>query len=204
MQRSFFIFLLFLIVLIGQVNHQDKLVIKRKLGQSTLTFDFDGRVNETGFFHKHLDVGVHYPINPTWTVGLKYRTQYRTKDDAWNLEQRPQGELIKAINRPTVKWQLRTRMEYRIRKGKDDEMRNRSRIQIKAPKPIPSLKITPFISNELFFAPKTWEYYINWTSFGFDLPKSKIGKPSIFYKYIQTLTDGKWVPTYTLVFKLTI
>ena len=45
----------------SQINHQDKIVIKRPLGSSTLTFDFDGRVNETGFFHKHLDLGI---LNP--------------------------------------------------------------------------------------------------------------------------------------------
>jgi len=36
------------------------------------------------------------------------------------------------------------------------------------------------------------------------LPKTKIGKPTIFYKYVQTLNDYKWTPTYTMVFKLTV
>ena len=188
----------------SQINHQDKLVIKRKLGESTVTVDFDGRTNETGFYHKHIDFGVAYPLQQSWIVELKYRAQYRTKEDTWSLEHRPQFQLIKNINRPSVKWQLRTRMEYRIREGKEDEMRNRSRIQIKAPKPMSSLKITPFINNESFFAPETWKHYINWVSFGFDLPKSKIGKPTIFYKYVITLIEGEWVPTYTFVFKLTI
>tara|TARA_B110000196_G_scaffold236628_1_gene205066 strand:+ start:117 stop:731 length:615 start_codon:yes stop_codon:yes gene_type:complete len=190
--------------LFGQFNHQDKLGIKRKLGQSTVTFDFDGRTNETGFFHKHLDIGIHYSFKPTWTVGLKYRAQYRTKENEWHLEQRPQGELIKVMNSQKLKWQFRTRMDYRIREGKNDEMRNRSRIQLKALSPISLLKITPFISNEFFFAPKSWNYYINWTAIGFDLPKTKIGKPTIFYKYVQTLNDDKWTPTYTMVFKLMI
>ena len=203
LNKSLSFFFLFSIIF-GQFNHQDKLVIKRKLGQYTATIDFDGRVNKTGFFHKHLDVGIHYPFMPTWSIGFKYRSQYRTKEDAWNLEQRPQVELLKAINRPNAKWQFRTRMDYRIREGKDDEMRNRSRIQFKFPKSITRFKITPFISNEFFFAPKTWDYYINWISFGFDLPKSKYGKPSIFYKYVQTYIDGDWKPAYTVVFKLTI
>ena len=188
----------------SQINHQDKIVIKRPLGSSTLTFDFDGRVNETGFFHKHLDLGIHYPIIPTWTIGLKYRAQYRFKDNNWNLEQRPQLEILKAINNQKIKIQLRSRMDYRIRDGKNDEIRNRSRIQFKVPRPMTSLKITPFISEEFFFAPKTWNYYINWTAFGFDLPKTKIGKPTIFYKYVNVKIDGKWEPSYTFVFKLTI
>lgn len=203
--QKFLTLLIFSIGLLNsQFNHQDKLVIKRTLGKSTVTVDFDGRTNETGFYHKHIDFGIAYPFQQSWIVELKYRAQYRTKEDAWSLERRPQVQLIKNINRPNVKWQFRTRMEYRIREGKEDEMRNRSRIQIKAPKPISSLKITPFISNEFFFAPKTWEHYINWCSFGFDLPKLKIGRPTIFYKYVITQSDGEWVPSYTLVFKLTI
>jgi hypothetical protein len=189
---------------LGQFNHQDKLVIKRILGESTVTFDFDGRTNETGFFHKHLDIGIHYSFKPTWAVGFKYRAQYRTKENVWHLEKRPQVELIKSLERPHVNWQLRTRMDYRIREGKNDEMRNRSRIQLKASNPISLFKVTPFINNEFFFAPKTWNYYINWTAIGFDLPKTKIGKPTIFYKYVQSLNEGKWTPTYTMVFKLTI
>ena len=87
LNKTISLFFLFSFIF-GQFNHQDKLVIKRKLGQYTATIDFDGRVNETGFFHKHLDVGIHYPFMPTWSIGFKYRSQYRTKEDAWNLENR--------------------------------------------------------------------------------------------------------------------
>jgi hypothetical protein len=204
MYKKLIFFIVTLTTIFSQINHQDKIVVKRLVGLSTLTFDFDGRVNETGFFHKHLDIGIHYPILSTWTLGLKYRTQYRFKENKWNLEQRPQIEILKAIKNQKVKLQLRTRMDYRIREGKEDEMRNRSRIQFKAPKPFTFFQITPFISNEFFFAPKTWNYYVNWTAIGFDLPKTKIGKPTIFYKYVNTKIDGDWEPSYTFVFKLTI
>ena len=145
MMHKIILYLFFASALFGQFNHQDKLVIKRKLRQSTVTVDFDGRTNETGFFHKHLDIGIHYSFKPTWKVGLKYRAQYRTKENEWHLEQRPQGELIKGVNSQKLKWEFRTRMDYRIREGKNDEMRNRSRIQLKALNPISLLKITPLL-----------------------------------------------------------
>ena len=44
----------------------------------------------------------------------------------------------------------------------------------------------------------------NWVMVGFDLTKSKIGLPSIYYKYVTDLVDGKWVSTYMMVFKVTI
>ena len=204
MPKYFIPLFFFASILSGQINHQEKLVIKRKLGQSTVTFDFDIRTNETGFFHKHLDVGFHYPIKPTWKVGLKYRAQYRFNDGEWDLEKRPQAELIKSIERPNAKWQLRTRMDYRIRNEKNDEMRSRSRIQWKLPKSFTRFKITPFFNNEFLFAVETWKYNQNRFSIGFDLPKSKIGKPTIFYKNFQTLKDGEWVSSYILVIKMAI
>ena len=92
-------------ILNGQFNHQDKLVFKRPLGKLTYTIELDGRTNETGFFHKHMDFGLHYPIKNDWNVGLKYRQMYRTSDDGWQLEQRPQAEVIKLslihISEPT-------------------------------------------------------------------------------------------------------
>ncbi len=190
--------------LCGQFNHQDKVVMKRPLGQSTYTIELDGRVNETGFFHKHLDLAFHYPFKNDWKVGIKYRQMYRTKDDEWQLEQRPQAEVIKTIKGSKVKWQIRSRMDYRIREGKDDAMRNRTRIQLKSGNPFTKFKFTPFISNEFFFTTDPWKYYVNRIEAGFDLPKSKWGKCSIYYKYNQTLTDGSWKPAYTFVFKLAI
>ena len=71
MKSKLLLFVISLTTIFSQINHQDKIVIKRPLSSSTITFDFDGRVNETGFFHKHLDLGIHYPIIPTWTIGLK-------------------------------------------------------------------------------------------------------------------------------------
>ena len=188
----------------GQFNHQDKLVFKRPLGKSTYTIELDGRTNETGFFHKHMDFGLHYPIKNDWKVGLKYRQMYRTSDDGWQLEQRPQAEVIKTIKRTKIKWQIRSRMDYRIREGKDDAMRNRTRIQLKSNNQFTRFKLTPFFRNEFFFSTDPWKYYINRIEVGIDLPKTNIGEWSIYYKYNQTLTDGAWEPAYTFVFKLAI
>ena len=188
----------------GQFNHQDKLVFKRPMGNSTYTIELDGRTNETGFFHKHLDFGIHYPFKNDWKVGLKYRQMYRISEDDWKLEQRPQAELIKSIKRSKIKWQIRSRMDYRIRDGKDDAMRNRTRLQLKSNNTVTRFKLTPFISNEFFFTTDPWLYYVNRIEAGFDLPKGKFGEWSIYYKYNQTLTDGIWEPAYTFVFKFVI
>ncbi len=204
MIRPFILIIVSLSFLIGQFNHQDKLVFKRPLGQSTYILELDGRTNETGFFHKHIDMGLHYPFKNDWKVGIKYRQMYRTSDDGWQLEQRPQAEVIKTIKKTKIRWQIRSRMDYRIRERKDDAMRNRTRFQIKSNQPLTKFGLTPFISNEFFFTTDPWEYYVNRIEAGVDLPKGKLGKWSIYYKYNQTLDDGTWMPAYTFVFKLAI
>ena len=72
MMHKIVLYLFFGSALFGQFNHQDKLGIKRKLGQSTITFDFDGRINETGFFHKHLDIGIHYSFKAVIRQTVEY------------------------------------------------------------------------------------------------------------------------------------
>jgi len=48
MYKKLIFFIVTLTTIFSQINHQDKIVVKRLVGLSTLTFDFDGRVNETG------------------------------------------------------------------------------------------------------------------------------------------------------------
>ena len=48
------------------------------------------------------------------------------------------------------------------------------------------------------------DYNKNWFVVGFDLSKVDFSSPTIYYKHISDYIDGKWVFTYTMVFKITI
>ncbi|GIS26916.1 MAG: hypothetical protein CM15mP127_12890 [Gammaproteobacteria bacterium] len=57
--------MLIAIPLIGQTltNHSEKLTIKRKVFNLSSYADFDFRTtNERGFYYRHLDIGVNFPL----------------------------------------------------------------------------------------------------------------------------------------------
>ena len=47
-------------------------------------------------------------------------------------------------------------------------------------------------------------YNKNWVMVGIDLQENRYGVPSIYYKYVTDFEDNKWVPSYSLVFKITL
>ena len=127
----------------------------------------------------------------------------RVKDGnlIWN-ERRPHVSLQKRLNKKNIRWTLRTRQELRLRDDKDPITRNRFRIFANSNKIIG--KFRPYLGNEFFFDFEKKSYNKNWLVFGFDLTESNQYAPTIYYKYISDLVNGKWTSTYTLIFKVTI
>ena len=62
----------------------------------------------------------------------------------------------------------------------------------------------PNVGNEFFYDMESNDYNKNWFVVGFDLSKVDFSSPTIYYKHISDYIDGKWVFTYTMVFKITI
>ena len=81
-------------------------------------------------------------------------------------------------------------------------MRNRFRITAKSNIRFKSIK--PYIGNEFFYDFEKKSYNKNWLMVGIDLQENRYGVPSIYYKYVTDFEDNKWVPSYSLVFKITL
>ena len=64
----------------------------------------------------------------------------------------------------------------------------------------------PFISNEFFYDMDGNRYNKNWLAAGVSLPKTKIGKLSVYYKHVTDYEEPEevWQSSYSIVFKLTI
>ena len=203
MIKKIFFLGFFVLPLFSQgLNHSEKIVIKRNALGLKLSGEIDYRTNETGLYHRHYDLGTAFSLGETWTANIQFRSVYRMKDGQWKLEKRPHGQIQKTLNTDAVKWTIKSRQEYRIRVGQSNAMRNRFRIMGKSNRAWKNLK--PYIANEFFYDMDKKKYNKNWVMVGFDLTKSKIGLPSIYYKYVTDLVDGKWVSTYMMVFKVTI
>ena len=205
MINKFFLYLLVVSPLFGQtlINRSEKITIKRKMYNFNSYIDFDFRTtNERGFYYRHSDFGVNIPLTKTWLTSFQYRNIYTQSKGSWKLEKRPKALIQKTINTRTLKWSVRSLQEYRIRDSKDDALRNRVRVMAKSNTNWNGLKL--FAGNEFFYDMEKKEYNKNWLVVGFDLSKVGFTAPTIYYKHISDYVNGKWIFSYTMVFKVTI
>ena len=185
------------------LNRSEKITVKRKMGGVGVYSDLDFRTTDKrGLYYRHLDLGITIPIGNTWSTSLQYRNIYINNGALWKLEKRPKALIQKTFNLDQIKWTVRSLQEYRIRKGKDDALRNRVRIMAKSKTNWNGL--TPFMGNEFFYDMEKNEYNKNWFVFGVDLSKKDKIAPTVYYKLISDYVDGKWIYTYTMVFQFTI
>ncbi len=205
MINKFFLYLLVVTPLFGQtlINRSEKITIKRKMYNFNSYIDFDFRTtDERGFYYLHSDFGVNIPLTKTWLTSFQYRNIYTQSKGSWKLEKRPKALIQKTINTRTLKWSVRSLQEYRIRDSKDDALRNRVRVMAKSNTNWNGLKL--FAGNEFFYDMEKNEYNKNWLVVGFDLSKVGFTAPTIYYKHISDYVNGKWIYSYTMVFKVTI
>ena len=203
--NKYLLLIIFTIPIFSQhtLNRSEKITIKRKINSVGLYSDLDFRTTDKrGLYYRHLELGATIPLGKTWSTSLQYRSIYTNNGSIWKLEKRPKALIQKTLKSNKLKWAVRSLQEYRIRKGKDDALRNRVRIMAKSNTNWNGL--TPFMGNEFFYDMEKNEYNKNWFVLGFDLSKKSNIAPTIYYKHISDYVDGKWMSTYTMVFKFTI
>lgn len=203
--NKYLLLIIFTIPIFSQhtLNRSEKITIKRKINSIGLYSDLDLRTTDKrGLYYRHLELGATIPLGKTWSTSLQYRNIYTNNGSTWKLEKRPKALIQKTLKSNKLKWAVRSLQEYRIRKGKDDALRNRIRVMAKSNTNWNGL--TPFMGNEFFYDMEKNEYNKNWFVLGFDLSKKSNIAPTIYYKHISDYVDGKWMSTYTMVFKFTI
>lgn len=188
-------------------THNEKLKISRNLTDNLkISGEIDHRFDGNDLFYRHFDVGLSYPIKllgDGWSFRVHHRNIYRFNDSDTSLEKRPYAQIQKTFTTlkygvvPELKWGIRTRQEYRIRNNGNHTARNRSRIRMQMQQPL--LKVKPFISNEIFYDMDAKEFTQNRIDIGFDLPKLKGTKTSLYYKLVTEIDSGTPEHTSSLV-----
>ena len=203
--NKYLLLIIFTIPIFAQetLNRSEKITVKRKFGSIGMYSDLDFRTTDKkGYYYRHVEFGATIPIGKTWSTSLQYRNVYTKNGSFWILEKRPKALIQNTYKSNNAKWAVRSLQEYRIRKGRDDALRNRVRVMAKSNMDWNGL--TPFMGNEFFYDMEKNEYNKNWFVIGFDLSKKNKIAPTIYYKHITDYIDENWVSTYTMVFKFTI
>jgi hypothetical protein len=151
------------------------------------------------FYYHHTDISLTYkPIN--WlSLGLAYRQIYEKKEELWKEENRPHfnGSLKWKWNK--FKFKNRSRVEYRIRRGKENAVRYRNKLTFDIPGII---GVKPYLADEIFIDCKKNELSRNRLYFGVKARLIKSLKTNTFYLWQKSKKKERWATAHVIGVKL--
>lgn len=177
---------------LSSFGYSARMAIKNNISNSNyLTLQADFRYDNL-FYYKHIEAGFGKEFKNDLDLVFKYRIIENRNIKTGELlptTHRPFLELSKGFDAKNINISFRARQEFNFTNS-DFEARNRHRIQFKLDEEI--LKIQPFFSFEAFYDFKESKYNQTRTDIGILLPKTKYGRPELFYAYIKEYKNNNW------------
>ncbi len=144
------------------------------------------------FFYRHVDAGASYKVATWFEAGLFYRFVQEKKNGEWMDEDRPHinGTFLGTLG--PVAWSDRNRFEYRMRENAEDNWRYRNRVRVSSAAKWTSLKIQPYVEDELFYDFTADDWNQNRVSAGLSTQPASWLKADLYYLLQATRKDGSW------------
>lgn len=161
---------------VAEVKINDKLAVR-------VNPEFIFNDNISRFCEYNVDCGLDWKCRDWLVISPCLKLIEAKSGNEWKGEVRPDPDITLRWKGKNFKFDDRNRMEYRIREDRANVWRYRNRIRVKHPVKLTRLEITPFVSNEIFWALDAGE--INENEFGGGLSLK-------FTKYIQVTIDYLW------------
>jgi len=147
--------------------------------------------NCSELYHQYSELGLAYRCAGWLDLGLNYRQIYEKKGEVWNQENRPHINATLKWGWLGLKFEDRSRLEYRIREGKDNIFRYRNKLTVKLPK-INQFKIEPYIAEEPFYDFDASEVNKNRVYMGVSFKAVKNLKAGLFYMFEANKKNHSW------------
>jgi len=130
---------------VAEAKINDKLDVK-------INPEFVFNDNMSRFCEYNVDIGLDWKCREWLVISPCLKLIEAKSGNEWRKEIRPDPDITLRWNRQSFKFDDRNRMEYRIREDRNNVWRYRNRIRVKYPVKLTRFEITPFISNEIFWA----------------------------------------------------
>jgi len=146
-------------------------------------------------YYHHTEVGFVYSGLADWLdLGFDYRQVYgKDSSGSWMEEHRAQMNATLKGNLLGFDFTDRSRFEYRDRENTDDGWLYRNKLTLKFPMELTSLKLKPYIADEVFFILDEADYTANRVYAGFSIDLAKNLKGGFFYMWQTTRTSGTYI-----------
>ncbi len=166
------------------------------------------RFNDDGgtFYYQFTDLGLTYKGIGEWIdLGFNFRKIYeREAHDDWTEEDRPHFNLTFKGKLAGFDLSDNSRIEYRNREEKKDQWRYRNKVTAKFPFELTSLKLRPYVADEIFVDLYGEGITRNRLFSGFSFKVAQNTKLDIFYLWQATEADEEWEDVHALGTKLTL
>jgi len=142
--------------------------------------------------YHHTEAGFLYSGLADWLdLGFEYRQIYgKDSTGSWIEEHRPKLNAIIKGNLLGIDFTNRSRFEYRDRENKNDIWMYRNKLTLKFPMEVTSLKLKPYVADEVFFLLDDVDYTANRIYAGFSIDLAENLKGNIFYMWQTAKVSG--------------
>lgn len=175
----------------NQLWHAEK--FQKKINEKnslSLEQDFRAGENMSTLLYVHADFGIKHRLSNKISLSVNFREVFEKKEDIFMQEHRPHGTISTKIEIGSLDISARSRLEYRMKPGKDPVFRNRDMVSIKLRRELTSLKLVPYIADEIFFDIENSELNRNRFYVGSTIGSVKIMKPVIYFMVQSSFKSG--------------
>ena len=149
--------------------------------------------NATELYYQHYDFGFVYGFDKRLDLGLFYRLIFERYKQKWREEDMPNINATIKLDFWKFKFDDRNRIEYRHFRYKDDSIRYRNKFSLKYPIDFKKIKISPYISDEIFVVSTGAGFNENRFCPGIEFELTKYAKADFYYMLRENRVAGdKW------------
>ena len=159
----------------------------------SLTFEDDFRSESFGEnnYYFHGDVSLKYKLSSAIFFNANFREVFEKKSSGWVQEHRPHGTVSMKKKFGLISTTGRVRMEYRI-KDSGSTFRNRNMLTLDFGNGWTSMKLVPYMAEELFYNLADKEINRNRFYLGVKVKKLSVYKPTLYFMQQRSLKNNKW------------
>jgi hypothetical protein len=143
-------------------------------------------------YHQYSEMGLSYRCSGWFDLGLNYRQIYEKKGEVWREENRPHINATFKWSWSDFKFEDRSRLEYRVREGKDDVFRYRNRLTLKLRLKWGNFNVQPYVADEIFLDFDEGELNRNRLYLGANGNLGKGLKAEAYYLWQTSKSKGRW------------
>ena len=170
-----------------------------------LSISFEDDFRSKGFgknnYYFHGDIGLKYSLNSSIALFANFRAVFEKNSTGWIQEHRPHGSVTIRFKRGLISSTGRSRLEYRI-KDSESSFRNRNMVSVDIGNGWTSLKVIPYLANEIFYEPSNNQININRFYIGLKIKNLTRLKPTIYFMQQRNLKNNKWDAIHVLGMKI--